>query len=229
MTHWHTPDDPRVFVFGSNRLGIHGKGAALYAREQLGAVQGKAEGLTGRAYALPTCARPGVPLERLQVWWHVRRFLECALSLPDVRFFVSEVGCGLGGFTPEDIGPMFRNAPSNCDLPPGWRAMMQPPMQPPIVRNRRRGHFAGAYDPSNPNHVYIGRPSKWGNPFSHTPDTLARHRVATREEAVAAYEAWLPQQPELMAALPELRGKTLWCWCAPQPCHGDVLARLANS
>jgi hypothetical protein len=85
--------------------------------------------------------------------------------------------------------------------------------------------------------VYVGRPSKWGNPFSHIPNavvqgktrTLARYRVATRAEAVAAYEAWIQTQPELMAALPELRGKVLGCWCAPLPCHGEVLARLANS
>lgn len=69
--------------------------------------------------------------------------------------------------------------------------------------------------------VYIGRPSKWGNPFRIGPD-------GTREEVVAKYRAWLLKQPHLLAALPELRGKTLGCWCAPQACHGDVLAELAN-
>jgi hypothetical protein len=77
--------------------------------------------------------------------------------------------------------------------------------------------------------VYIGRPSKWGNPFSHlTSKTLAYYRVSTRQEAIDRYEAWLLEQPELMAALPELKGKILGCWCAPQSCHGEVLARLAN-
>lgn len=75
--------------------------------------------------------------------------------------------------------------------------------------------------------VYIGRPSKWGNPFSVKPSKYACS-VATVEEALAKYEAWLRSQPELMAALPELRGKVLGCWCAPKPCHGDVLARLAE-
>ena len=70
--------------------------------------------------------------------------------------------------------------------------------------------------------VYIGRPSKWGNPF-------VIGRDGTREEVIARYEAWLLEQPELLAALPELEGKTLGCWCAPRPCHGDVLARLANA
>ncbi|MFO0958251.1 MAG: DUF4326 domain-containing protein [Isosphaeraceae bacterium] len=73
-----------------------------------------------------------------------------------------------------------------------------------------------------PHDVYIGRPSKWGNPF-------VIGRDGTREDVVAKYEAWLHTQPELMAALPELKGKTLGCWCAPQECHGDVLARLANA
>jgi hypothetical protein len=80
----------------------------------------------------------------------------------------------------------------------------------------------------SPYDAYIGRPSKWGNPFSHLPNTLAQYRVANREEAIRSYEAWLKSQPELLAALPELRGKVLGCWCAPQACHGDVLLQLAN-
>lgn len=70
--------------------------------------------------------------------------------------------------------------------------------------------------------VYIGRPSKWGNPFR-----LAKE--SDRAEVLVQYEAWLMQQPKLLAQLHELRGKTLGCWCAPKPCHGDVLARLANT
>lgn len=51
----------------------------------------------------------------------------------------------------------------------------------------------------------------------------------TREEVIAKYEKYLRAQPALMASLPYLRGKVLGCWCAPEPCHGDVLARLADS
>jgi len=72
-----------------------------------------------------------------------------------------------------------------------------------------------------PHDIYIGRPSRFGNPF-------VIGRDGTREEVIAKYEAWLRTQPELMAALPALRGKVLGCWCSPQACHGDVLARLAN-
>lgn len=80
-----------------------------------------------------------------------------------------------------------------------------------------------------PYDIYIGRPSKWGNPFAHHAGTLARFRVASRDEAVDAYAEWIRTQPELMAELPELRGKVLGCWCAPKRCHGDVLAELANA
>lgn len=70
--------------------------------------------------------------------------------------------------------------------------------------------------------VYIGRPSKWGNPYRVGED-------GTRAQVIALYEQYLLQAPELIAALPELRGKVLGCFCAPKQCHGDVLVRLANA
>jgi hypothetical protein len=77
--------------------------------------------------------------------------------------------------------------------------------------------------------IYIGRGSKWGNPFSHKEGTLAEHVVESREEAIAKYEEYLLSNQELVDALPELRGKVLGCWCKPKACHGDVLLKLANS
>lgn len=77
--------------------------------------------------------------------------------------------------------------------------------------------------------MYVGRGSPFGNPFTHGESRLAQFRVATRAEAIARYEDWLLQQPELVARLPELRGKVLGCWCAPLPCHAEVLARYANA
>ncbi len=77
--------------------------------------------------------------------------------------------------------------------------------------------------------MYIGRPSKWGNPFTHKTGTKAAHIVASRSEAVRRYRAWIKTQPQLMDALHELRGKTLGCWCKPLDCHGDVLAELADA
>lgn len=60
-----------------------------------------------------------------------------------------------------------------------------------------------------------------GNPY-----IVGKH--GTREECVTLYEVWLLTQPELLAALSELAGKKLGCWCAPKACHGNVLAKYAN-
>ena len=69
--------------------------------------------------------------------------------------------------------------------------------------------------------VYIGRPSKWGNPFSIGTD-------GTREEVIEKYIDWLMDQSELLEFIGELKGKTLGCWCSPNACHGDILAELAD-
>jgi hypothetical protein len=86
---------------------------------------------------------------------------------------------------------------------------------------------------------YIGRPTKWGNPFSHLPNSAAHIRVKNREEAVEAYREWLlgtnyrgvlqEQRQWILDNLPILKGKTLGCFCAPKSCHGDVLRELLNS
>jgi hypothetical protein len=71
--------------------------------------------------------------------------------------------------------------------------------------------------------VYIGRPSRWGNPFK-------LEHEADRAQVLARYRDWLMGQPRLLArARKELRGKRLGCWCAPKPCHGDLLAEIANA
>jgi hypothetical protein len=69
--------------------------------------------------------------------------------------------------------------------------------------------------------VYIGRPSKWGNPFKLRPGD-------SREKCLDDYRTWLMNQPELLSALGELKGQILGCWCKPQSCHGDILAELAD-
>lgn len=68
--------------------------------------------------------------------------------------------------------------------------------------------------------VYIGRPSKWGNPFEIGKD-------GDREKVIELYREWIKTKPELLASLPELEGKILGCWCAPKACHGDVLKELS--
>lgn len=77
--------------------------------------------------------------------------------------------------------------------------------------------------------VYVGRPSVFGNPFSHLASTLATYRCGTRTEAIDRFKRWLAMQPELIARVKtELRGRDLVCWCAPLPCHADELLRIAN-
>lgn len=70
--------------------------------------------------------------------------------------------------------------------------------------------------------VYIGRPSKWGNPYTIGKD-------GSREEVIERYKAYIEGSPRLLEdCRRELRGKVLGCWCAPKACHGDILVELAN-
>lgn len=86
----------------------------------------------------------------------------------------------------------------------------------PHVYNRLSGPVAPA------GAVFIGRPSRWGNPF-----IIGKH--GTREQVIASYANWLVQQPELyIAAKTELRGRDLVCFCSPLACHGDILLEIAN-
>jgi hypothetical protein len=79
----------------------------------------------------------------------------------------------------------------------------------------------------SPFDVYIGRPSIWGNPYSHKPGILAQYRVENRDQAILKYEEYLRGRPDLIVlAKGVLRGKILGCWCSPLPCHGDVLIRI---
>lgn len=73
-----------------------------------------------------------------------------------------------------------------------------------------------------PYDIYIGRGSKWGNPFK-----IGEH--GTREQVIALYCDHIGSRDDLLAALPEIKGKTLGCWCHPKACHGDVLAELAEA
>ncbi|UJJ60612.1 A1S_2505 family phage non-structural protein [Rhodanobacter denitrificans] len=120
-----TGDHPGVvMVFGSNLAGRHGRGAAADARRWHGAVPGVGEGLTGRAYALPTkdAALQSLPLA--QVLAAIERFKDVASSRADTTFKVTRVGCGLAGFQDEQIAPAFADAPTNCRLPFVWDRLL---------------------------------------------------------------------------------------------------------
>jgi len=70
--------------------------------------------------------------------------------------------------------------------------------------------------------IYIGRPSKWGNPFTVGKD-------GNREEVIQKYREWIKTQPDLLNSLHELKGKTLGCWCKPEACHGDILMEICET
>ncbi len=70
--------------------------------------------------------------------------------------------------------------------------------------------------------ILIDRRTKWGNPFHIGPH-------GTRAEVIEKYRTWITEQPQLMYSLKNLRDKRLGCWCAPKPCHGDVLLQLLEA
>ena len=88
-----------------------------------------------------------------------------------------------------------------------------------------KGATMKVWNKRNPNTprdvVYIGRPSKWGNPFTMNGEQ-------DRERVIAQFEQYLLNSPKLLAQLGELKGQDLVCYCAPKACHGDILLRLAN-
>lgn len=106
-----------VFVFGSNLAGRHGKGAALWAKQHRGAIYGQGEGYQGHSYAIPTKDERinTLPLFRIRNYAH--RFKRFAREHPELTFQLTPIGCGLAGYTPEQIAPMFDDVPSNVILP----------------------------------------------------------------------------------------------------------------
>lgn len=121
------PQSGEVFVFGSNLAGRHGAGAALAAKKQFGAVVGAGVGYMGEVasgrhcYAIPTKDASLVPLPLSEIRRHVAEFIAFAHARPDLRFFVTRVGCGLAGYRDAEIGPMFADAPmGRCSLPREW-------------------------------------------------------------------------------------------------------------
>ena len=115
--------DP-VFVFGSNLAGRHGAGAARWALQHRGARYGQGEGLQGNSYAIPTKDSAIRTLHLDEIRKHVSRFLEFATGRPDLQFQLTPIGCGLAGYSPSDIAPMFNGAPANVIQPPEFLELL---------------------------------------------------------------------------------------------------------
>ena len=106
-----------IFVFGSNLKGMHGGGAAYIAYRKFGAIMGQGVGLQGQSYAIPTM-QGGVETIRP----YVDEFIQFAKQHPELTFLVTRIGCGIAGFTDEEIAPLFEAAHEveNVVLPPNW-------------------------------------------------------------------------------------------------------------
>lgn len=94
-----------IFVFGSNLQGMHGGGAARVALEQFGAVWGQGTGLQGQSYAIPTM-HGGIDV----IAPYVNDFIAFAKEHPELKFLVTEIGCGIAGFSVSEMAPLFKEA-----------------------------------------------------------------------------------------------------------------------
>jgi hypothetical protein len=124
----HTPDfieelkPNEIIVVGTNLNGDHAGGAAAYAREHFGLIDGCTKGLSGQTYALPTVSMSWNPLSVEQISYGVKRLLRFARFNPNLTFLVTKIGCGIAGHKESDIAALFVDVPSNVLLPKGWHS-----------------------------------------------------------------------------------------------------------
>ena len=105
-----------IFVFGCRNSGRHWDNSSAYALKHFGAVMGQREGLQGQSYAIPTI---GGTIDLKEIERSVNRFTQFASMHPELRFLVTAIGCGGGGWRPCQIAPLFRKSSklSNVSLP----------------------------------------------------------------------------------------------------------------
>lgn len=112
----------KIFVFGSNLLGRHGMGAALFAANNRGAKYGVGIGRTGNSYAIPT---KGLRMEVLPldiISEHVKQFIDYVIANPQLEFELTRVGCGLAGYKDHQIAPLFKGIPrKNVKIAESWK------------------------------------------------------------------------------------------------------------
>lgn len=115
--------DNLIFVFGSNLAGRHGKGAALTARLDYGAIQNLGSGLMNRSYAIPTKDERLNVLPLSVINLYVKQFIKFT-KLTNKQFFVTPIGTGLANYSHEQIAPMFKGV-RNCWLPYSWKEYLE--------------------------------------------------------------------------------------------------------
>lgn len=112
-------DENEIFVFGSNGFGAHNGGAAATAVRKFGAKMGQAEGLQGQSYAINTMDSED------EMYTQIDRFLDFAKSHPELTFLVTEIGCGIAGYSPEQIAPHFKDHSKNVILPDSFTQILK--------------------------------------------------------------------------------------------------------
>jgi hypothetical protein len=122
----YTPDnitklkDHEVFVFGSNLNGNHAGGSAKLAQDKFGAESGVGEGLTGQSYAFPTLDKDMQKVSLDDIKQSAERLFKCATDNTRTIFFLTKIGCGIAGFSEEEIKPYFVTMPANVIKPKDW-------------------------------------------------------------------------------------------------------------
>ena len=117
----YTLDSNEVFVFGSNAKGMHAGGAARIAYNEFGAEWGNDEGMQGHSYAIPTMEGEDI------LKTSINKFISFASEHPGFKFLVTPIGCGIAGYTPAEVAPMFKEAIEldNIYLPVSfWKVLM---------------------------------------------------------------------------------------------------------
>ena len=108
-----------VFVFGSNAYGAHAGGAAMTAVRRFGAINGQSEGLQGQSYAINTMSG------KEEMFTQIKRFLRFAFEHQELTFYVTELGCGIAGYSPAEVAPAFVKSPRNVILPESFRVILK--------------------------------------------------------------------------------------------------------
>lgn len=121
------PERQNCFVFGSNLAGRHGAGSAKAAVDYYGATYGTGVGVSGNTYAIPTKDEHIVSMELDEIKPYVEEFIRYAKEHQNIDFHVVMIGCGLAGFTNEQMAPLFNDcmALNNVFLHPDWVQLLQ--------------------------------------------------------------------------------------------------------
>lgn len=119
------PNSREIFVFGSNKAGIHGAGAARQAEIAYGARRGVGWGFSGRTYAIPTKDFQINSMDLDEIEHFVKLFVNETYKHSKESFFVTRVGCGLAGYKDADIAPFFKGCNINCSFAKEWMPFLK--------------------------------------------------------------------------------------------------------